>query len=72
MSNTFLQNTNELIGLELSNAVSILVNNGVKFKLTYYTSDKQKEFDKDIVIRCKYINEELELLVGKFLFTPKK
>ncbi|MDD4832630.1 MAG: hypothetical protein PHI78_03035 [Clostridia bacterium] len=60
----------DLIGLELSHAEAKL--SGEKFKLVYYTSDKQKIFDKELVIRVKRDPEGLVLTVGRFLFKPEE
>ncbi|HPG92270.1 MAG TPA: hypothetical protein PK675_02550 [Clostridia bacterium] len=58
----------DLIGLELSDAKDKL--RGKKFRLVYYTSDKQKIFDKELVIRVTENSSEIVLTIGGFLTCP--
>lgn len=62
-------NNKDLIGLEYSDAEKLL--RGKIFRLEYYTSNKQKIFDKEIVLRVKETDGGLVITVGRFLFEPQ-
>lgn len=71
MSNTQIDFTNELVGLELSRATAYLQQMGVKFKPEYYISDKQKQYDVERVLKVSASNDGTVILtVGRFLSKP--
>ncbi len=62
-------NTNDLIGLEVCQAVSELEKTGItNFKFVYYTDRRQTEFDKEIVTAVRSDEKMLTLVVCRYKF----
>lgn len=63
-------NFNDLIGLEVCDAESILRERGItNFKFVYYVDRKQQKYDKEIVTAVRKKDDCLELIVCRYLFT---
>ena len=61
-------NFNDLIGLEVCEAESILYKLGItNFKFVYYVDRKQKQFDKEIVTAVRQLCDGLEIIVCRYL-----
>lgn len=59
--------TNELIGLEVGEARTILQKSGVtNFKFVCYTDRKQTKFDKEIVTAVRIENDMSVLITCRF------
>ena len=56
-----------LVGLGVDEAVKILNDLGVDFKLTFYGADKRNDFDTKLVIAVRDATP-IELIVGDFKF----
>lgn len=59
----------DLIGLEIGDAARLL--GGAPFRLEYYTSDKQKIFDRELILNAAETEDGLVLTVGRFLLSVK-
>lgn len=60
--------TNELIGLEVGQALTALQLSGeTNFKFVYYTDRKQTKFDKEIVTAVRTVDDRLVLIVCRYL-----
>lgn len=60
-------NLNDLIGLEVCDAESLLRQSGItNFKFVYYVDRKQKEFDKELVTAVRVKDGETELVVCRY------
>lgn len=60
-------NFKDLVGLEVCEAESILLNLGItNFKFVYYVDRKQTEFDKELVTAVREKDELLELVVCRY------
>lgn len=61
-------NFQDLIGLEVCEAESILLKKGItNFKFVYYVDRKQNKFDKELVTAVRD-GETIELIVCRYLF----
>ena len=64
-----VMNFNDLIGLEVCEAESKLLEKGItNFKFVYYVDRKQTKYDKEIVTAVRNKDSELELIVCRYLF----
>lgn len=54
-----------MIGLEADDAALLM--RGTGFKFEYYTSNKQKIFDKELVLNVTETSGGLVLTIGRFL-----
>ena len=62
-------NFNDLIGLEVCVAESVLRKSGItNFKFVYYVDRKQKEHDKELVTAVRDKDDCLELVVCRYKF----
>ena len=60
---------NNLIGLEVCEAESILLNLGItNFKFVYYVDRKQVEFDRELVTAVREVDGVVELVVCRYKF----
>ena len=60
-------NFNELIGLEVCEAESVLRKLGItNFKFVYYVDRKQFEFDRELVTAVREVEGTLELVVCRY------
>ena len=61
-------NFQDLIGLEVCEAESILLKKGItNFKFVYYVDRKQNKYDKELVPAVRS-GEVIELIVCRYLF----
>ena len=64
-----VMNNMDLIGLEVCEAQSKLLQQGItNFKFVYYVDRKQSKFDKEIVTAVRSKADVLELVVCRYLF----
>ena len=56
-----------LVGLGVDEAAKVLTDAGVNFKLTFYSSDKLKSHDTQLVVAVRE-GEQTELIVADFKF----
>ncbi len=56
-----------LVGLGVDEAVKILNDLGVDFRLTFYGADKRKDFDTQLIIAVRD-TVPMEIIVGDFKF----
>ena len=62
-------NLEQLIGLEVCAAETLLRNLGItSFKFVYYVDRKQKDFDKELVTAVREKDDVLELVVCRYKF----
>ncbi len=62
-------NLNDLIGLEVCDAESLLRQSGItNFKFVYYVDRKQKQFDKELITAVRSKENGLELVVCRYKF----
>ena len=60
-------NFNDLIGLEVCEAQSVLRKLGItNFKFVYYVDRKQKEYDKELVTAVRQKDGVVELVVCRY------
>ena len=60
-------NFNDLIGLEVCVAESVLLKSGItNFKFVYYVDRKQKEHDKELVTAVRQKDDCVELVVCRY------
>ncbi len=63
-------NYNDLIGLEVCEAESVLRKSGItNFKFVYYVDRKQKEYDKELVTAVREEGGMLILVVCRYKFS---
>ena len=62
-------NFNDLIGLEVCEAESVLRKLGItNFKFVYYVDRKQKEYDKELVTAAREKDGAVEIVVCRYKF----
>ena len=61
---------NCLVGFEVEYAKNYLINNGINdFEIIYCLDRKQLQFDKEIVTAVRVVNNKLQLVVCRYLFS---